>query len=129
MRTQGAMTTKLVREQPFTFIIATGNDKVASGSLYIDDGVSLFPPKHRITSVLMTYSNNKLRVQGQFGYRPPPDISSIAFLNVQMAPQRVEVDGLVINPDDVSYNSTSQYILAVLSGVKLDHAFEVELFY
>jgi len=73
---------KLVRKQPFSFVVAPDQNGKASGSLYIDDGVSLSLPKHSTTSAPLSSRRDRLTVEGQFGYRPAPSIATVTFLGV-----------------------------------------------
>jgi len=142
MRAQSTNTTTQLREQPFVFVIAPANStaSIASGSLYIDDGVSLTPPQHSITSVSMTYANGTFKLEGTFGFTPAPGVESLNILGVSKAPQKVTLESLNANGDgngsphtidgeSVTYNATSQSLLLDLGafGVKLDRGFEVEL--
>ncbi|KAF4550918.1 putative glycosyl hydrolases family 31 protein 1 [Elsinoe fawcettii] len=66
LRASSANTTKALREQDFTLIIAPDDDGNASGTLYIDDGVSLEQPQS--TQITFRYSGGQFAMDGQFDY-------------------------------------------------------------
>ncbi|KAF2226293.1 putative alpha-glucosidase [Elsinoe ampelina] len=66
LRASSANTTKALREQDFTLIIAPDDEGNASGSLYIDDGVSLEQPTS--TQITFKYSSGRFAMDGQFDY-------------------------------------------------------------
>jgi len=149
LRARSTNTTTELREQPFTFIIAPTasgdhSNPTASGSLYIDDGVTFAPPQHSTTNISTTYSNNKFNLEGTFGYEPAPGVESVTFLGLSKSPRKVSLsqagsgadgDGSgnpkTVGTESVKYNATSQSLLVDLGtyDLKLDRGFEVELSY
>lgn len=127
LRAQSSMTTKALRQQPFNFVIAPGTNGKASGSLYIDDGVTISPPQHSTTTATLSYSKNKFTVSGHFGFSPAPQVASVTLLGAQKTPRKVEIAGSRAHVGAVAFNSTSQSLVISLNGLKLDHAFEVDL--
>jgi len=138
LRARSTNTTTELREQPFAFIIApSGSGSTASGSLYIDDGVTLAPPQHSTTNISMTYAKNSFKLEGTFRFEPAPGVESLTFLGLSKSPRKVSlVDAgngspKTVGMGSVKYNATSQSLLVDLGayGVKLDRGFEVELTY
>ncbi|KAK2776239.1 hypothetical protein FQN53_002770 [Emmonsiellopsis sp. PD_33] len=66
MRSEGAMTTKALREKPFNIVIAPDLSGKASGSLYLDDGESL--EQEHTTEVQFSYSDGRFKMEGEFDY-------------------------------------------------------------
>jgi alpha-glucosidase len=110
LRASGAMTTAALRKTDFEILVAIGADYKATGSLYVDDGLSVNPEAS--TQVSFEYANGTLTAEGSFDYPLGVKISTIRFLGVQKAPKRVLVNGknatvadgqkegvVVINPD------------------------------
>ncbi|KAK7049019.1 hypothetical protein R3P38DRAFT_3620529 [Favolaschia claudopus] len=78
LRAKLTTTTSELRETDFQFVVASGTDGSASGSLYIDDGVS-------VTQKAATEFNT-LTVTGHFGYKNGVKTSRVRFLNIAKAP-------------------------------------------
>ena len=128
LRSKSAMTTKALRKEPFNIVIAPSANGTASGSLYLDDGVSLHQRPGSTTEVTFTWNNNRLRATGVFGFRPAPRVSTVTVLNVSRAPadQTVIVNGHAVRSEDVKYDkSTKSLVLNV--DVSLDKAFDLTL--
>ncbi|PSR97618.1 glycosyl hydrolases family 31-domain-containing protein [Coniella lustricola] len=67
LRSESAMTTKELREKDFTLLIVPDADGMATGELYVDDGVSL--EQNGTTWAQFTYyANGTLVVNGTFEY-------------------------------------------------------------
>jgi len=78
MRSSSANTTTELRKQDFALVIAPGLDGKASGSLYLDDGVSLV--QEASSYIQFHYENNHLSMSGTFGYTTGVSITSITVL-------------------------------------------------
>ncbi|PGH26497.1 hypothetical protein AJ80_01811 [Polytolypa hystricis UAMH7299] len=68
MRSEGAQTTKELRDKSFTIVIAPDTHGKATGRLYIDDGNSIEQPQ--VLDVKFSYHNGVFRMEGQFALRP-----------------------------------------------------------
>ncbi|EFQ92396.1 hypothetical protein PTT_10509 [Pyrenophora teres f. teres 0-1] len=65
-RLNSANTTKALRNEDFSILVAPGADGKATGRLYLDDGESLAQP---LTSeISFSFDNGKFSATGQFGY-------------------------------------------------------------
>ena len=91
LRASGAMTTAALRNTSFEILVAIGADGKATGSLYVDDGVSLDPPSS--TQISFEYANGILEVKGSFEYPIGVNVSTVRFLGVQKTPKRVLFNG------------------------------------
>ncbi|KAI1812354.1 glycoside hydrolase family 31 protein [Poronia punctata] len=80
VRTESAMTTTELRTKPFDIIVAIGRDGKASGSLYLDDGVSI-EQKH-VTDLKVTYAHGLFHITGSFGYTKDLRLSKVTFLGL-----------------------------------------------
>lgn len=124
LREKSAMITNEVREMDFEFVVAPSTDGSAVGSLYVDDGVSITP--NATTLVNMTYSDNKLVVEGQFGYDVGVNVARVLLLGVSEQPGNVTVTvGGASNTTVATWNADSM-VLNVTLGFALNTGFEVD---
>ena len=92
------MTTVALRKTDFEILVAIGADGKATGSLYVDDGVSLEPSAS--TEVCFEYVNGTLKAEGTFGYPLDVKVATVRFLGVQKTPSRVLFNGKEVTPAD-----------------------------
>ena len=77
-RANSTYTTAELREQNFAVVIAPGLDGEASGSLYLDDGVSIEQPA--TSYIQFKYKNGQFKMTGTFGYDAGVSIESVIVL-------------------------------------------------
>ncbi|KAK4190695.1 glycosyl hydrolases family 31-domain-containing protein [Podospora australis] len=77
-RVKSAMTTTELREQHFELIVPVGADGTASGSLYLDDGVSI--EQKGTTEITFRYARGILTAKGKFGFNTKAKITKITVL-------------------------------------------------
>jgi alpha-glucosidase len=123
LRVESAMTTTELRKKDFEFVVATGKDGTASGSLYIDDGESI--DQSQTTTVDMSFKGGKLDVKGNFGFPTGVNVARARFLNVQSAPKEVKVNGGKVNSSSFEHDATNK-VLDVTVGVAFDKDLSVE---
>lgn len=123
LRIESAMTTVELRKKDFEFIVAPGQDGIAFGKLYIDDGELINPP--RTTLMSMSFKDGKLDVKGKFGFDAGVKVARVRFLNVQSAPKVVEVNGRKVDNSEFGYDGVNK-VLDVTVGVALDRNLSVE---
>lgn len=93
-RSQSANTTTELRKQNFEIVIAPDSNGSASGSLYLDDGVSIEQPE--TSYIHMTYTKDgKFATSGSFGYSTDLVISGITVLG-SSDPGEYETDSAVV---------------------------------
>ncbi|THU91887.1 alpha-glucosidase [Dendrothele bispora CBS 962.96] len=94
-RTEGAMTTKELREKDFEILIAPGMDGTAKGALYVDDGVSIDSEVNGRTMLEMNYADGRLTVNGTFGFDLGVGLKRVRVLGVQpdAVPTNVSITG------------------------------------
>ncbi|KAF7353798.1 Glycoside hydrolase family 31 protein [Mycena venus] len=122
LRVKSTMTTSELRETDFEFVVAPGTDGTASGSLYIDDGVSV--TQKAATEVSMTYRFNTLTVLGSFAFKTGVNTSRVRFLNIAKAPLNVQLNGLPVKKQSISYDNATK-VLDVTVGMPFTHGFTV----
>jgi alpha-glucosidase len=123
LRIESAMTTAQLRTKDFDIVVAPGSNGTASGSLYLDDGVSLV--QKEVSEIAFTFSSSKLTVNRQFGFKTDVQFSQVTFLNRPKA-SAVTVDGRQLAANDVSYDP-GRKVLTARVGVPISRAFTVEL--
>jgi alpha-glucosidase len=126
LRAAGAMTTTELRATDFEFVVAPGTNGTASGTLYVDDGVSI--EQNQTTSVEMAFAGDKLSVNGSFGFEVCVKVARVVFLGVVKAPTRVKVNGAGGKGRKVpfEYDGGSE-VLRVQIDTPLTQGFEVVL--
>lgn len=113
------MTTTELRKTDFELVVAPGADGKASGSLYLDDGVSV--TQKTTTQVSFSYQNGKLTVSGKFGFATGVNVARVKFLGVAHAPHTAQVNG---KHGLSSYDAASQ-VLTVAVGTPFKQGFTV----
>lgn len=106
LRAQSAMTTTELRKQDFEIVVAPGLDGSASGSLYLDDGVSL--TQHATTEVSVAYSNGTVSISGQYWYNPGVSVSKIVLLDAAK-PKRAALNDQDLT-DSVAYDPDTRIL-------------------
>ncbi|KAF8592469.1 glycoside hydrolase family 31 protein [Ramaria rubella] len=123
LRIESAMTTVQLRTKDFNIVVAPGPNGTATGSLYLDDGVSLV--QKEVTEATFEYANSKLTVDGQFGFETSVGFAQVTFLNVAEM-RAVTLNGNVLASRDVTYDANSKVLTAKVN-VPISKAFTVEL--
>lgn len=123
LRVNGTMTTTELRRTDFEFVVAPTSSGQASGSLYMDDGVSI--AQKATTTVSMSFSHGKLDVQGSFKYATGVDVARVRFAGVNSEPKTVTVNGKKASSKAVSYDEINK-VLAVAIGVPFNKGLTVE---
>ncbi|TFK83789.1 glycoside hydrolase family 31 protein [Polyporus arcularius HHB13444] len=124
LRANSAMTTTELRKTDFELVVAPSSKGTASGSLYLDDGVSI-TQKHT-TTVEFAYKGGKLTVKGTFGYPTGVDVSRVRFANTKSTPKTVRLNGKAVTPDKIAFDSATG-VLDVTLGIPFKSSFTVEL--
>lgn len=81
LRIESANTTAQLRTKGFEILIPVGSDGTASGSLYLDDGVSLEQDSY--TMIVFEYDDGKLSVNGTFSKDYPIVVEKVTVLDSQ----------------------------------------------
>lgn len=77
-RSQSANTTTELRKQNFSLVIAPSLNGTATGSLYLDDGDSLY--QTAISYIQFSYANGTLSMTGTFDYDAGVSIETVTVL-------------------------------------------------
>ncbi|KIM29882.1 glycoside hydrolase family 31 protein [Serendipita vermifera MAFF 305830] len=92
LRVQSANTTTALRKKNFELVIAPNRSGKASGSLYIDDGVSI--QQQRTREATYTYGDKTLKVNTKGSYDVGAlKYQSVKILGVTTAPRQVTLNG------------------------------------
>ncbi len=116
LRVSSANTTTEVRTQDFELVIAPSLSNEATGSLYIDDGVSV--KQLKTTELFFSYSAGKLVTSGKAqtpGGTTAVKVGLISFLNVKRAPKSVKVNGKRVPNVNLAYDSANKVMRAKVS--------------
>ncbi|TFK45940.1 alpha-glucosidase [Heliocybe sulcata] len=125
LRASSAMTTTALRETPFELLIAPGADGTASGSLYLDDGVSITPSTY--TWINFSYNNSILTADGHIGYPSGSRLTRLRLLGASSSsgvPSIQSANGTSIA--NVTYDGPSK-VLDVTLDMPLDQNFTIHL--
>ena len=121
LRASSAMTTDALRKTDFEILVAVSADGKATGSLYVDDGVSINPSTS--TRVSFEYANGTLTVKGSFEYPLGVKVSTVRFLGVQKTPKQVLVNGKEVKEVDAQ----EEGVIVINPGLPFTSGFTVEL--
>lgn len=124
MRVESAMTTAELRKKDFELVVAPGTDNRASGTLYLDDGVSI--EQEATIGVSFKYFRGVLRVTGEFGFDPKLSIRAVKFLGIEKEPRTVHINDRVVEGGDVTYDKNTK-VLVVATMLPLTEGFVVKL--
>jgi alpha-glucosidase len=130
LRAESAMTTKDLRTKPFNILIAPDATGKASGTLYIDDGISI-EQSRGTTNVNFVYGGDKLSVTGEFNYEAERNtVSTITVLGVSKKPSAAAVvkrsgTGKGSSKCGIKYDKEAN-VLTLETRVVLDGSFNIE---
>ncbi|OJT01982.1 hypothetical protein TRAPUB_7516 [Trametes pubescens] len=108
LREKGALTTAELRKTDFELVVAPAVDGTASGSLYLDDGISITPKTQ--TNVAFAYKKQKLTVKGTFGHATGVDVARVRFLDVASAPKSVKFNGKTVAKNAIAFDAASRVL-------------------
>ena len=114
IRVSSANTTAALRMLDFNLIVAPGLDGKASGSLYLDDGVSI--TQQATSQIQFAYDGSTLRMTGSFGY----DMGHVRIANAVLLGAKADRNS------HGTYNSTAQTATYKVNA-GLSKGFEMEL--
>ncbi|KAK7040334.1 hypothetical protein VNI00_009802 [Paramarasmius palmivorus] len=120
LRVEGAMTTDELREKDFEIVVAQSKDGVATGKLYVDDGVSI--EQGGQTFLDMSFANGTLHVSGNFGHDLGVNLRNVKVLGVDQPPASVEMDGT----KEFEYDEQTK-IITVALDMPFTEGFELKL--
>ncbi|TFY71663.1 hypothetical protein EVG20_g1354 [Dentipellis fragilis] len=124
LRSNGTMTTTELRQTDFEIVVAPTVDGTASGSLYVDDGVSI--TQHASTSVTFAYAKHTLSVKGSFGFHVGVKVATAVILGMDKAPGKVLVHAGTSRSVAFSYEASTK-VLSIKLDVPFDHDFQVQI--
>ena len=123
-RVKSTNTTAELRKQNFAVVIAPAIDGSASGSLYLDDGVSV--TQATTTTVSFAYKGGKLTVQGHFGHPTGVNVARVRIAGVTSAPREARLNGKAVGGDRVAFDA-SVGVVDVSLGIPFKAGFTLEL--
>jgi alpha-glucosidase len=114
LRVESANTTTALRKKDFELVVAPNRSGNASGSLYMDDGVSI--QQEATLDATYMYARKSLEVTSTGSY----DVEglkyrSVRVLGVASAPRSATLNGQSVAGDKVTYNSTSRSVEITVS--------------
>lgn len=87
-RVESANTTTALRTEGLNIVVAPGLDGKASGSLYLDDGVSNV--RDAVSEIDFAYVDGVLSMTGSFDYDAGVNIETVTLLGAEAKPEGVE---------------------------------------
>ena len=105
-----ALTTREVRNSPWSLLTALDGNGTASGQLYIDDGESVTP--NATLTVMFKAADSSLSAMAQGNWKETNPLGNVTVLGVTKAPHSVTLNGKTIPCSSVHYSSDS-YVLSV----------------
>jgi alpha-glucosidase len=124
LRTESAMTTAELRTKDFELIVAQNANGTATGSLYLDDGVSLVQ-KSVTTAQFQFSAHSKLTVSGHFGFNTGVNFARVKVLNAATKPKEVKLNGKNISLKDVQFDGKNK-VLTVSLDLPMTAGFTLE---
>ncbi len=130
LRVHGAMTTEELRTTDFELVVAPDTKGSASGSLYLDDGVSIVQEK--TTEVSFAYTGGKGRtgslliVRGSFDYPTGVKLARVRFASIRSVPRRVEMNGRAVAKEKITFDH-ERGVLVVELGIPFSSNFTIEV--
>jgi alpha-glucosidase len=121
LRVHSENTTTDLRNVDFELVVAPSTNGTATGTLYLDDGVSI--QQSATFTATYQYDNKQLNVQKEGFF----DVGSLKYkdvkiLGVQNRPSSVVLDGHSVDSGSVSYNATAKSV-TVTVGLPLSSTF------
>ncbi|RAH85643.1 extracellular alpha-glucosidase aglu [Aspergillus japonicus CBS 114.51] len=101
-----ALTTREARKSPWSLLAALDSDGVASGQLYLDDGVSVVP--NTTLNVGFSASRSSLHVSAKGDWAEKNPLANVTVLGVKQRPSSVKLNGKQVSK--VQYNSTAHIL-------------------
>jgi len=127
MRVEGAMTTKDLRNKDFEIVVAPGLFGTATGSLYMDDGVSL--EQKDTLEISYTFDGESLSVVSTGRFDAGVRYSKIAILGIDEAPTVLKLtsaDGRILQAKKIDWDEVNEVINLSVS-FPLSESFTVDL--
>ena len=103
---QPGLTTNAVRASPWSLLMALATNGSATGSLYLDDGVSISPSATKMVTFSATNRSLSASVTGK--YSDGNALANITVLGVSQAPHTATYGGRNLT---ITYNTTSQALI------------------
>lgn len=103
---QPGLTTNAVRASSWSLLVALATNGSATGSLYLDDGVSISPPASK--TVTFSATNRSLSASVTGSYSDGNTLANITVLGVSQAPHTATYGGRNLT---ITYNTTSQALI------------------
>ena len=117
LRNESAQTTTALRKMDFCVLVAPGKDGSATGSLYLDDGVSL--QQASTSEIDFSWTDGLFVMEGTFGFDAGVMVADVVVLGQKGKPGTVLVDGKAVDGSAVDFNATSGAVtVAVDKGLE-----------
>jgi len=105
MRNESTMTTTELRTKDFNIVVPIGKNGTATGSLYIDDGVSLEQPA--ITDINFGFDGKTFTMTGTYDFPANVSVTAVTFLGVESEPKEIQVEGKTLSKNEFIFNQTA----------------------
>lgn len=115
-----AYTTAETRAGPYSLLVVLDATGAASGSAYIDDGISNPPGPSTVLAISASGGNVTVSAAGEFAIEQK--LTQVTLLGVQ-EPQSVALNGAAIAADKLQYDGDLEKLVVTHDGIDLNEAF------
>jgi alpha-glucosidase len=121
LRMSSANTTTELRKENFNVLVALDSEKAATGSLYLDDGVSLV--QEATSDITFEFKQGVFLIDGTFDYDAGVGVETVTVWGLGSKPKKVQAEGKDLKWRWEGGNGT----LVVEAGAELDKRFSMQV--
>ncbi|EJD47637.1 hypothetical protein AURDEDRAFT_61870, partial [Auricularia subglabra TFB-10046 SS5] len=122
-----AYTITETREGPFELLITLDNHGKASGTAYLDDGVSYPPGTFRELTFTVAAGGRKLRITSRGSFKVHQTLEKITVLGLKQRPHRVTADGHALHGESWKFDAGIGQLEVGSLAIDLNNAFDLAL--